>query len=109
MNCKIKGGDFVVAFKQMWEDVCRILSNEKTVDIAVGEQYTSGFTIEEQGFTTFITREDFVDFWCKMLYYNEVSLEQVEKDEKKKQKYIYSIVRQLPYVLENGEGIKLKK
>ncbi len=97
----------MVAFKKMWEDVRLILSSEDHSDIKILEKYNCGFTVKERDNVIFITRDDFVDFWCKLLYYNELSLEQVLKDEKTKPKYIYTIVKQLPYISENSGVIKL--
>jgi len=97
----------MVAFKQMWEDVKLILSNKKHSDIQILERFNCGFTVKEQDNIIFITRDDFVDFWCKLLYYNELSLEQILKDDKLKPKYIYNIIRQLPYIAESSGVIKL--
>jgi hypothetical protein len=97
----------MVAFKKMWEDVRVILSSEDYSDIKILENFNCGFTVKEQDNIIFITRDDFVDFWCKLLYYNELSLEQVLEDEKSKPKYIYTIVKQLPYISENAGVIKL--
>ena len=97
----------MVAFKKMWEDVRLILFNEDYSDIKILEKFKCGFTVKERDNVIFITRDDFVDFWCELLYYNELSLEKVLKDEKSKPKYIYSIVKQLPYILENYGVIKL--
>ena len=97
----------MVAFKQMWEDVRLILSNEEYSDIEISERFNCGFTVKERDNIIFITRDDFVDFWCKLLYYNELSLEQVLKDDKSKPKYIYTIIKQLPYISESSGVIKL--
>jgi hypothetical protein len=101
------GGDLLVAFKKMWEDVRLILSNEEYSDIKILERFNCGFTVKEKDNIIFITRDDFVDFWCKLLYYNELSLEQVLEDEKSKPKYIYTIIKELPYILESSGVIKL--
>lgn len=97
----------MVSFKKMWEDVRLILSSEDYSDIKILEKYNYGFTVKERNNVIFITRDDFVDFWCELLYYNEVSLEQVLNGEKAKPKYIYSIVKQLPYISENYGVIKI--
>ncbi|MBZ9688378.1 hypothetical protein G9F72_018780 [Clostridium estertheticum] len=97
----------MVAFKRMWEDVGRILSNEEYSDVKILERFNCGFTVKERDNIIFITRDDFVDFWCKLLYYNELSFEQVLKEDKVKPKYIYSIIKQLPYISESRGVIKL--
>ncbi|MBU3189451.1 hypothetical protein K9O30_10100 [Clostridium bowmanii] len=97
----------MVAFKKMWEDVRLILSDEDYSGIEILERFNCGFTVKERDNVIFITRDDFVDFWCKLLYYSELSLEQVSKDDKLKPKYIYTIIKQLPYISENSGVIKL--
>jgi len=97
----------LVAFKKMWEDVGLIISKEECSDVKILEKFNYGFTVKELGNTIFITRYDFVDFWCKLLYYNELSLEQVLKEDKSKLKYIYTIIKQLPYISESCGVIKL--
>ena len=97
----------MVAFKKMWEDVGALLSNNEYSDIKIVQRFNCGFTVKESDNTIFITRDDFVDFWCKLLYYNELSLEQVLKENKSKPKYIYTIIKQLPYISENCGVIKL--
>lgn len=97
----------MIAFKKMWEDVRLILSNEECSDVEILEKFNCGFTVKEQDDIIFITRDDFVDFWCKLLYYNELSLEQILKEDKSKLKCIYMIIKQLPYISESSGVIKL--
>ena len=97
----------MVAFKKMWDDVRLMLSNGEYADIEILEKFNCGFTVKERGNIIFITRDDFVDFWCKLLYYNELSLEQVLEEDKSKLKYIYTIIKKLPYISENSGVIKL--
>ena len=97
----------MIAFKKMWDDVQLILSNGEYSDIEIVERFNCGFTVKENDNIIFITRDDFVDFWCKLLYYNELTLEQILKDDKLKQKYIYIIIKQLPYISESSGVIKL--
>jgi len=97
----------MVAFKKMWKDVGVILSDEGYSDIEIVQRFNCGFTVKERDNIIFITRDDFVDFWCKLLYYNELSLEQVLKEDKSKPKYIYTIIKQLPYISESCGIIKL--
>lgn len=97
----------MVAFKKMWDDVRLILSNEEFGDIKILEETNSGFTVKEDENVIFITKDDFVDFWCKLQYYNELSLEQALNDDKSKLKYIYTIIRKLPYISESSGVIKL--
>ena len=97
----------MVAFKKMWDDVRLILSNEEFGDIKILEKTNSSFTVKEDENVIFITKDDFVDFWCKLQYYKELSLEQVLDDDKSKLKYIYTIIKKLPYISESSGVIKL--
>lgn len=102
-----KGGNLMIAFNQMWKDVQLILLDERYSDIEIMERFTFGFTVKEQDNIIFITKDDFSDIWCKLLYYNELTLEQVIKDDMVKPKYIYNIIKRLPYVSEDFGAIKL--
>ena len=97
----------MIAFKQMWEDVQLILLDEEYSDIEIMERFKCGFTVKVQNNIMFITKDDFSDIWCKLLYYNELTLEQIIKEDKVKPKYIYNIIKQLPYVSEQLGVIKL--
>lgn len=97
----------MVAFKTMWEDVCSILSNDEIKDIDIVEKFSTGFVVKENDNTEFITRDDFVDFWCKLLCMNEISREEIIRDEKPKLKFVYDVVKRLPYIKDNGDMIKL--
>ena len=97
----------MISFKQMWDDVLLMLSDDEYSDIGIVERFTNGFTVKEQENIIFITKADFSDVWCKLLYYNELTLEQIIKDDKIKPKYIYNIIKKLPYVSESFGEIKL--
>lgn len=96
----------MVSFKRMWNDVKQILNDGEDIGIEIMEKYSSGFTVKEEESTTFVTRDDFVDFWCKMLYHNEIAEEELEK-ETCKQKYIYEIIRKLPYINESSGVLRI--
>ncbi|MBC8061186.1 MAG: hypothetical protein H7Y18_11020 [Clostridiaceae bacterium] len=97
----------MVAFKKMWEDVSEILSQGSVTGIDITEQFKSGFIVKENENTTFITREDFVDFWCLMLYFNEIDFNKLNKDGDTKRMYIYEVVKNLPYVYQEKSMLKL--
>ena len=97
----------MVAFKKMWEDVSEILSKESVTGLDIIQQFKSGFIVKENENTTFITREDFVDFWCLMLYFNEIDFDKLSKDGDTKRKYIYEVVKKLPYVYQENSVLKL--
>lgn len=97
----------MIAFKKMWEDVYKLLSNEELIDINITERLKSGFIYKEQDETTFITKEDFVDFWCNMLYFNEVDHKAIYEDGDTKKIVIYNIIKKLPYVSEEKSKLRL--
>ena len=97
----------MVTFNKMWDDVLVLLSNKDYIDMNILERFDSGFVVKESNSTIFITKEDFSSFWCKLLYYKKLSLQQVLGDDKLKPKYIYTIIKQLPYISENSSVIRL--
>ncbi|MBU5592832.1 hypothetical protein KQI89_13850 [Clostridium sp. MSJ-4] len=99
----------MVAFKTMWEDVNDLLSRGEKFNINIVETFNCGFTVEDNGNTTFITKDDFVDFWCNMLYFNEIPKSKIINDERSKSKYVYEIIKKLPYINEKSEVLTLLK
>lgn len=97
----------MITFKKMWDDVLLMLSNEEYVDINILERSNYGFAVKDSDNITFITKDDFSNFWCKLLYYKELSLEQSLGNDKIIPKYIYNIVKRLPYISENSSGMQL--
>jgi len=94
----------MIAFKKMWEDVSVILSNDEFKDIQIVEKFKSGFVVKDENNTHFVTKDDFVDFWCNMLCFNKVEKDQILNNEKSGLKYVYEIIKTLPYINEK-EGI----
>ncbi|MGH4052571.1 MAG: hypothetical protein ACREVX_14785 [Clostridium sp.] len=108
----------MVTFKKMWNDVLLLLSNDEYVDIDILEKFNFGFTVKDNDNIIFNTKNDFSIFWCNLLYYNELSLNQVLGnnklslnkilgDDKLKPKYIYTIIKHLPYISDSSGVIKL--
>jgi len=97
----------LVTFKKMWDDVLLLLSNENYIGMNILEKFDSGFAVKESDDIVFITKDDFSSFWCKLLYYEKLSLQQVLGDDKLKPKYIYTIIKQLPYISESSSVIRL--
>ena len=58
----------MISFKQMWDDVLLMLSDEEYSDMKIMERFTDGFTVKDQENIIFITKADFSDVWCKLLY-----------------------------------------
>ncbi|MCB2296043.1 hypothetical protein LGK95_21575 [Clostridium algoriphilum] len=97
----------MITFKKMWDDVLLLLSNEEYVDINILERSNYGFAVEDSDNITFITKDDFSNFWCKLLYYKKLSLEQSLGNEKLIPQYIYNIIKQLPYISESSSVMQL--
>lgn len=97
----------MVAFKKMWDDVNLILSNDGVKDFEIVEKFKSGFVVKDNNNTHFVTKDDFVDFWCNMLCFNKVEKEELTKEGKSKLKYVYEIIKNLPYVKECEDTLNL--
>lgn len=95
----------MIAFKKIWDDICEITSKNSIENLKIIENFDSGFVVEDDADIHFITKDDFIDFWCNMLYPDKVSKEEVLNNSKSK--YIYEIMRNLPYVCENNGIIKI--
>lgn len=97
----------MVAFKKMWDDVCAILANNEIKDLQIVENYNSGFVVKENENTYFVNKDDFVDFWCKMLFFNKVDKESFAQEGKSSFKYVYKIIKKLPYITESEGSLNL--
>jgi hypothetical protein len=97
----------MVAFKKMWDDVCTILANNEIKDIQIVENYNSGFVVKENENTYFVNKDDFVDFWCNMLFFNKVDEESFAQEGKSSFKYVYKIIKKLPYITESEGALNL--
>lgn len=95
----------MIPFKKMWEDAFNMISKDEVKDIDIVEKYRTGFVIIEEGNTKFVTKDDFVDFWCRMLCYKEFSREEANKQDGLK--YVYKVIKNLPYISENSGVLKL--
>lgn len=91
----------MISFKTMWNDVNSILNKEEDVGLNIIEKYNSGFTVKEKDKTVFVTRDDFVDFWCKILCCDNIEIKKLMDNDNSKEKYIYSVIKKLPYIEEN--------
>ncbi|PRR78172.1 hypothetical protein CLLI_19360 [Clostridium liquoris] len=97
----------MIAFKKMWDDVVDIIAKDEIKDIQIVEKYNNGFVVKDNAGDYFIGKQDFVDFWCNILYFNEIPMESVSGEEESKFKYVYAVVKKLPYINENCGTIKL--
>ncbi|WP_373898594.1 hypothetical protein ACER0A_006095 [Haloimpatiens sp. FM7315] len=101
----------MIGFKTMWQDVSNmILQNKISEDVIhIVETYDDGFIVEQDGENYFVNKNDFIDFWCKMLCNDAVSREELVCDERYTQKYVYDIVQSLPYVAHDSNTLRLMK
>ncbi|WP_125153843.1 hypothetical protein [Clostridium rectalis] len=97
----------MISFKKMWDDVSDIVKNDELRDIEILEKHTEGFLIKDKENSCFLCKDDFVDFWCNILYFNEVSTEKFSEKEENKFKYVYAVVKNLPYMNESCGTLKL--
>lgn len=95
----------MIPFKKMWEDALSMISKDEITNIYITEKYRSGFVVEEEGITEFINKDDFIEFWCKMLCFKEFSKE--DALQQGKLKYVYEVIKKLPYVNERSNVLRL--
>jgi hypothetical protein len=92
----------------MWDDVWDMITAGSIQKLNVVKEFQYGIIIQnELGKQEFVTKDDFRDFWCKMLYYNEVSKEQTL--EEGKQGYVYEVIKQLPYIAEVSNKLSVRE
>lgn len=95
----------MITFKKMWNDVEEMIASGL---FNVEEKFPGSFVIkDEEGKRIFLTKEDFVDIWCRLLYYKEITLENKELFDKQSQKHVFNIMKKLPYISQNGNTLKL--
>lgn len=99
------GCETVIPFQKMWEDALSIISKKEIKDVNIVETYKGGFIVEEGDITEFVNKDDFVDFWCKMLCFKEFSKNEAKNHHKLK--YVYKVIEKLPYVNESCDTLKL--
>lgn len=95
----------MIAFKKIWDDICEITSKNTIENVKITENFESGFVVEDDVDVHFITKDDFIDFWCNILCLDKVSKNEILNNSKSK--YIYEIMKNLPYICENNGTIKI--
>ena len=92
----------------MWEDVNHIMINNKELGIDVVDNCSGEFAIKNSGESIiFLTKEDFVDVWCHMQYYNKVFKGENFNIKEEVDDCIYSIIRELPYIKEEDNELTI--
>jgi hypothetical protein len=99
----------MVAFKKVWDDVCGIITNKKLENVEIVEGFDSGFVLKVEENIHFITKQDFVDFWCGMVCENKIDKERVMNHGNSDKKIVYDILKQLPYINEKEETLKMSQ
>lgn len=94
----------MVAFKKMWSDVNHLIDQFEASNKI--NKKNEVFLIGEGENVVFLTKEDFVDFWTSMLLYNRVEKKSI--NDKNKLLYVYELVKELPYVVENSNVLRLQ-
>lgn len=97
----------MIHFKTMWDDVCNILSHNEIENLEILENYKTGFIVKTEHGTEFITKDDFVDFWCHMLCFNKITEIDIDKNGRETKKCICDIVKNLPYINDSNGIITL--
>lgn len=98
----------MIAFKKMWEDVNHIMMNNKDLGINVIDNCSGEFAMKNSGDSAiFLTKEDFVDVWCHMQYYNKVFKGESFNITDEVADCIYSIIRELPYIKEEDNELTI--
>lgn len=99
----------MIAFKKIWDDVCNLISNGEIKGIDIVENFKNGFVIKKGSDTHFITKQDFVDFWCSMICLDKIDREEVFKEKNLEKKFVYEILKKLPYINENEGSLKISE
>ncbi|MCH3963917.1 MAG: hypothetical protein LKE46_06545 [Clostridium sp.] len=99
----------MIAFKKIWDDVCSVISNGEIKDIDIVENFKNGFVVKEGSDTHFLTKQDFVDFWCSLVCLNKIDEEEILKEEGSGKKLVYDILKRLPYINENEGSLKISE
>ncbi len=92
----------------MWEDIFKMIEDNDCDEYKIVEKFKSGFIVLIEGAKEFVTKDDFVNVWCMLLYYNEISKDKIKNDDAKSE-YVYKLITDLPYIKENSGTIKLIK
>ena len=96
----------MVSFMKMWSDLNSILDSNDINNCQIIEHYEDGFSVKSDNVITFISKDDLVDCWCRMLYYNEVSKEQMN-DSNSSKKCVYDLLKNLPYISDCGDALRV--
>ncbi|GAA0739953.1 hypothetical protein [Clostridium oceanicum] len=99
----------MIHFKKMWEDVCNIIKSDTLEDIEIVEMFKTGFVVKTNEGTEIVTKDDFVDFWCKMLCLNEVNKSEISELGNPCEEYVFNLVKKLPYVNDNNGVITVSE
>ncbi|WP_461205490.1 hypothetical protein [Clostridium sp. DL1XJH146] len=98
----------MVSFKKMWDDVWEMILREDMKELGVVKEFSSGFIVNiNDDKQEFISKDDFVDIWARMLFFNQVDREQTSGNEK--HEYVYQVIKKLPYIKEEENSLLIKQ
>ncbi|KGK87543.1 hypothetical protein [Clostridium sp. HMP27] len=97
----------MISFKTMWEDVSGLITREEIDDIEIIEKYKDGFVVRHSEGNCFVNKNDFIDVWCNILYFKEMPKNQIFNGPRESFKYVYAVMKNLPYIKDNAEVIRL--
>ncbi len=98
----------MVSFKKMWDDVGEMILGEDMQELGIVKEFNSGFIVNiDDGKQEFISKDDFVDIWARMLFFNQVDRAQTSGNEK--HEYIYRVIKRLPYIEEEENSLLIKQ
>ena len=93
-------------FKKMWTDLNDMVDNG-AYNFNIDSELKNVFIIKDQGETTLLTKDDFVDFWAKILLFHQVNIDPKDLKNDKKLYYVCSLLKGLPYIKEEKGNIVL--
>lgn len=96
----------MISFKKVWNDVNNLV-NDNGGNVNIVNKIKNVFLVEEEGNVVFLTKDDFVDFWAKLFSHKKVDKSNLRVESSNKELYIYQLVKELPYIKEEGNMIYL--
>lgn len=96
----------MISFKKVWNDVNNLVNNNEG-NVNIVNKIKNVFLVEEEGNVVFLTKDDFVDFWAKLFSHKKVDKGNLRVESSNKELYIYQLVKELPYIREEGNMIYL--
>lgn len=97
----------MISFKEMWSDINSEIDSNCNKGFKIKKKFETGFIIDEEGENVFLTKDDFVNFWCWFLYLKEININEIVNNKNGKYKYILNLMKELPYTKIENEKLIL--